>query len=226
MAFGSALVAICQLIRLIIHLIDQATKDAQEKSMLLRLIIKCTQCCVWCLEKTIEFISSYAYVFVAIEGKNFCAGCKDTFKLLTKYPAQVAVNQLVKSLLTILLGWSTPIICALVSYYHLRGSDWFTDSYSPFYSSLVVLIGAWFVASGVVEVYRCSIDTIYLSVFEDMENNHPPKFMSDSLRSSFGVDKAEKEAGNTKERYKSSAQKKEERATIKEADEAGGLARP
>ena len=59
-----------------------------------------------------------------------------------------------------------------------------------------------------------------------MENNHTPKFMSDSLLSSFGVDKAEKEAGNTKERYKSSAQKKEERAAIKEADEAGGLARP
>ena len=38
--------------------------------MVLKLGMKCVQCCMWCLQKTVEFVSYYGYVYVAIEGDN------------------------------------------------------------------------------------------------------------------------------------------------------------
>ena len=40
------------------------------------------------LQKSIEFISSYAFVFVGLEGQHFWGACKETFSLIIKYPAQ------------------------------------------------------------------------------------------------------------------------------------------
>ena len=51
---------------------------------MLRLVVKCAQCCMWCLERTIQFISYYGYIFVAMEGCNFCKGCSETFTLIAK----------------------------------------------------------------------------------------------------------------------------------------------
>lgn len=51
---------------------------------MLRMVVKCFRCGVWCLEKTIRFISFYGLVFVALQGCSFCKGCASTFKLLTE----------------------------------------------------------------------------------------------------------------------------------------------
>ena len=48
------------------------------------------------------------YVFVGLEGASFCSACKQTFLLLAAFPAQAAVNGMVKGLLLLLMGWSTP----------------------------------------------------------------------------------------------------------------------
>ena len=40
----------------------------QDSNFLLKLIVQCSRCCVWCLERTIQFITYFGFVFVAIEG--------------------------------------------------------------------------------------------------------------------------------------------------------------
>ena len=37
---------------------------------------------------------------------------------------------------------------------------------------------------------QVAVDTIYLCAFKDMEENSPPKYMSNDLRKGFGFDKA------------------------------------
>ena len=94
-AFGALILAICQLIRYILATVDWYTKDLQDKNLLFKMAIKCSQCAMWCLQKTIEFISYFGFVYVALEGKNFCWSCKETFKFLLtpKNAAQTAVNK-------------------------------------------------------------------------------------------------------------------------------------
>ena len=63
---------------------------------------------VW---STVEFAPALpppGYVFVGLEGASFCSACKQTFLLLAAFPAQAAVNGMVKGLLLLLMGWSTP----------------------------------------------------------------------------------------------------------------------
>tara|TARA_B100000780_G_C20970545_1_gene387493 strand:- start:87 stop:230 length:144 start_codon:yes stop_codon:yes gene_type:complete len=40
--------------------------------MHMQVAIKCTRCCLWCLEKCLQFITGYAYIFVALNGDSFC----------------------------------------------------------------------------------------------------------------------------------------------------------
>ena len=54
MAFGSLIIVIVSLIRYVLGLIDWATRDMREKNAVLKLCLKCTQVCMFCLEKTIQ----------------------------------------------------------------------------------------------------------------------------------------------------------------------------
>jgi len=202
MALGSLIIAICQLIRLVLASIDYYTKDLQDKNLWLKLVMKCSQCVMWCLQKTIEFISYYGYVFVAIKGHSFCRACFVTFGFVAKYMTQTVVNKAVQGMLRLLIGWTTPVACGLTTFFILDSISNY-DQYNPIWAGIVVFVVAYVVADGIVTVYDCIIDTIYLSAFQDMERPGGPKYMSDDLRKGFGLDPAvaAHEAGNHARKY-------------------------
>merc|ERR1719217_1724591 len=65
--FGSFIVALIQLIRIIMSVIDQQTKRLQDSNKLLKLAIKCAQVCLYCFEKTVKFITNYCYIYIAMQ---------------------------------------------------------------------------------------------------------------------------------------------------------------
>uniref|UniRef100_A0A7S4BTQ6 Choline transporter-like protein n=1 Tax=Chrysotila carterae TaxID=13221 RepID=A0A7S4BTQ6_CHRCT len=160
------------------------------------------RCAMWCLQKTIEFVSTYSYVFVAINGTTFCRGCRDTFKLIVSYPAQTAINQTIKKFLTLLISWSTPVICAVLCFFILDNDQSYKENYAPLYPALTVFLGGFLLSVGITTVLEASIDTIYLCAFKDMEaNKNGPTFMSNDLRKAFGLDVAKEEAGKKAELF-------------------------
>lgn len=204
LAFGSFIMTVVQIVRLVLYAIHTATKKtgAEDGSYLIKLLFRCAMCAVWCLEKSIEFITTYAYVHVAVDGTNFCTACKDTFCLIIKYPAQTAVNSLVKRLLCgVLLGLSTPFIAAAACFLYLDSRDDFTVHHSPLYSAVFVFLISWFVAAGIANVFEAILDTVFLCAFQDMDQNSPPLYLSDSMRKALGVDSADKEAGKSANYY-------------------------
>lgn len=82
LAFGSLLVAICRMIRVVLEYIDQKLK--QYDNQVTKAILCCLKCCFYCLEKFIKFINRNAYIMCAIHGKNFCVSAKDAFSLLMR----------------------------------------------------------------------------------------------------------------------------------------------
>ena len=88
--FGSFIVALIQIIRILLMALDRYTKKQQKANLMLKLLIKCTQCCMWCLEKTIKFITNYCYIYVGMQGAGFCKACFLTFSLIVTNPAQLA----------------------------------------------------------------------------------------------------------------------------------------
>jgi hypothetical protein len=192
LAVGAFVIAVCQTLRIAMKVFDEMTKEQQKGNLVMKLALKCAQCCMWCLQKTVEFVSYYGFVFVAIEGCSFCWACKRTFGLLITQPAQVTVNQIVKKLLGFLMTWSNPCLCAALCFYVLDGDAAYKDAgYEAIYPSLFVFLCAYVIAANVATVYGCSIDTILVCSIKDIsENPDDPKYLSNDLRKAFGFDKA------------------------------------
>jgi len=76
---------VVKLVKWALTTIDYYTKDLQGTNLALRLLLKCSQCCIWCLEKTIRFITKYGYIFVAIEGSSL-PGVLQDHGLLVQVP--------------------------------------------------------------------------------------------------------------------------------------------
>ncbi|KAL1512310.1 hypothetical protein AB1Y20_005572 [Prymnesium parvum] len=207
MAFGSLILGICQLLRLVLATIDYYTQDLQDKNLFLKIAMKCSQCVMYCLQKTIEFISYFGYIFVATRGENFCKACVSTFGFVCKYMAQTAVNKTVQSLLRLLIGWSIPFTCSIVTFLILDSIKAYED-YNAMWPALIVFISSFIIADGICTVYDCCIDTIYLLSFEDMSRSGGPKYMSADLRAGFGFDNAENEVSSSATKYKSVAERR------------------
>jgi len=189
-AFGALIIAICQLIRYVLATVDYYTKDLQQQNFVYRLVIKCAQCAMWCLQKTIEFISYFGFIYIALEGMDFCKACRTTFGFLLtpKNAAQTAVNKTVEKLIVLIIAWTTPTLLALVCYGVLEeNSEYIANGNNPIYPALLVWIGSFFIADAIATVFECTIDTIFLCSFKDA-SEYGGKFMSADMRSAFGMD--------------------------------------
>eukprot|EP01046_Picozoa_sp_COSAG06_P048201 COSAG06_NODE_7158_length_2604_cov_0.969661_1_plen_849_part_10 len=82
--FGGLLIAIIQLIRAIIEYIDRQTKALREHNPSLECVFKVLACCSWCAEKVVKYLTSNAYICVAITGKAFMPSAWQAFKILLK----------------------------------------------------------------------------------------------------------------------------------------------
>ncbi|ERE75842.1 choline transporter-like protein 2 isoform 2, partial [Cricetulus griseus] len=82
LAFGSLILAIVQIIRVVLEYLDQRLKAAQNKFA--KFLMVCLKCCFWCLEKFIKFLNRNAYIMIAIYGTNFCTSARNAFFLLMR----------------------------------------------------------------------------------------------------------------------------------------------
>jgi len=206
--FGAAIIALFRFIRLLFAVVEHGMRRAgMGNNMLVRLLFRCIQCCLACFEKTVEYISYWGYVFVAVHGTAFCRSCYDAFRLQMKYPCQTIVNISVKMILRLLLRITIPVGCTFFAFTYLGAV---APTHPPLLPAIVCLLSSFVIASAFSSVFDVSIDTLYLCSYEDMENSKKKTkdgkpyvpFMSDSLKAAFGIECAEKEAGHRGQRAK------------------------
>ena len=207
--FGSFIIAVIQLIRLILMAIDRYTKKQQKANFALKLAIKCTQCCMWCLEKTVKFITAYCYIYVAMQGSGFCRSCFATFGLIISHPAQLAINTFVRTILSWIQLLALPISCGFVCNLVLVNQG----KAEAVYPTVVVAIMAFVIAKVFSLVFSCVLDTLFVCCARD-KSEYKGKYMPDRLREAFGFNKRSK-----KDKKKGGDEEEEKEAL---ADDAGG----
>uniref|UniRef100_A0A8C4PYP3 Choline transporter-like protein n=1 Tax=Eptatretus burgeri TaxID=7764 RepID=A0A8C4PYP3_EPTBU len=62
LAFGSFILAIVQLIRILLEYIDHKLRASENK--VARFVMCCLKCCFWCMEKFVKFLNRNAYIMV------------------------------------------------------------------------------------------------------------------------------------------------------------------
>ncbi|XP_072420591.1 choline transporter-like protein 2 isoform X2 [Chiloscyllium punctatum] len=189
LAFGSLLLALVQVIRVLLEYIDQKVKGAQNK--VAKFILSCLKCCFWCLEKFLKFLNRNAYIMVAIYGKNFCTSAKNAFFLLMRNIIRVVVLDKVTDFL-LFLGK-----LLIVGGVGVLGFFFFTNRINIFEDKgptlnyywvplLTLIVGSYLVAHGFFSVYAMCVDTLFLCFCEDLERNdgsaERPYYSSPDLR--------------------------------------------
>merc|ERR1711928_63231 len=173
-AFGSLILAIIRTIKTILEYIEKKCKKFNND--LTKCLLKCCQCCLWCLEKFMRFINRNAYIMCAVKSTNFCSSAKDAFNLLMRNLVRVVVLDSVVDFLLFLGKIVIVLITGTVSYLAFSGQipDIADEvpSLNFFYTPVIfIVLGSYFIASSFFSVYAMAVDALFLSFLEDLERN-------------------------------------------------------
>ncbi|XP_018554173.1 choline transporter-like protein 2 isoform X2 [Lates calcarifer] len=198
LAFGSLILSIIQIIRVLLEYLDHKLKGAQNKFA--KFLLCCLKCCFWCLEKCIKFLNRNAYIMVAMYGKNFCTSARDAFFLLMRNMIRVAVLDKVTDFLLFLGKLLIVGLVGVFAFFFFSGRVKAFENTAPnlhyyWVPILTVVIGSYLIAHGFFSVYAMCVDTLFLCFCEDLERNDGsaarPYYMSSTLHEILWKNKAE-----------------------------------
>ncbi|KAH1020841.1 hypothetical protein HUJ04_010436 [Dendroctonus ponderosae] len=186
LAFGSLIIAICRMIRVMLEYVDKKLKKYD--NAFTRAILCCLKCFFWCLEKFLKFINKNAYIMCAIHGKNFCASAKDAFTLLLNNIVRVFVLDKVTDFLFFLSKLLVTFGVGAIAYvFFVTDYISFVDNSEIQYGLapvVAIMIATYLIATLFFNVYSMAVDTLFLCFLEDSEKNNGkdrPYYMSRNL---------------------------------------------
>ncbi|KAM4535045.1 choline transporter-like protein 2 [Fundulus diaphanus] len=164
LAFGSLILPIIQVIRVLLEYLEHRLKGAKNKYA--TFMFKCLKCCFWCLEK-FKFLNRNAYIMVAIYGKNFCASASAAFSLIMRNVIRVAVVDKVTDFLLFLGKLLIVGIVGVFAFFFFSGRVKAFEITAPnlhyyWVPILTVAIGSYLIAHGFFSVYAMCVDTLFL----------------------------------------------------------------
>ncbi|XP_068155971.1 choline transporter-like 2 isoform X1 [Drosophila tropicalis] len=187
-AFGSLILAICRMIRLILEYIDNKLKKYDNS--VTRAILCCMRCFFWLLETFLKFLNRNAYIMCAIHGKNFCSSAKDSFNLIMRNFLRVVTLDKVTDFLFFLSKMLLTAGSGVATYYFLANNPAIVQLHYKEVPTAVVVIAAFLISSVFFGVYSMAVDTLFLCFLEDCERNdgtpEKPYFMSKQLMKILG----------------------------------------
>ncbi|KAH8306254.1 hypothetical protein KR018_005316 [Drosophila ironensis] len=187
-AFGSLILAICRLIRLVLEYID--SKLRKYDNAVTRAILCCMRCFFWLLENFLKFLNRNAYIMCAIHGKNFCTSAKDAFNLIMRNFLRVVTLDKVTDFLFFLSKLLLTAGAGVSTYYFLANNPALIKLHYNAVPTTVVVIAAFLITSVFFGVYSMAVDTLFLCFLEDCERNdgspEKPFFMSKQLMKILG----------------------------------------
>nr|XP_033320907.1 choline transporter-like protein 1 isoform X1 [Megalopta genalis]XP_033320908.1 choline transporter-like protein 1 isoform X1 [Megalopta genalis]XP_033320909.1 choline transporter-like protein 1 isoform X1 [Megalopta genalis]XP_033320910.1 choline transporter-like protein 1 isoform X1 [Megalopta genalis] len=178
-AFGALVIGIVRFIRAIISFVQNRLK--QYDNDLVRGILCCCQCCLWCFECALKFLTRNAYIETAIYGCNFCTGGRKAFIALGSNILRVAAINSVGDFV-LFLGKVLVVTLTIVSGIYLVQKK--EGLHHPWVPIAVAGLFAFLVAHCFISIYEMVIDTIFICFCEDCEKNDGisrPYFMSRGL---------------------------------------------
>jgi choline transporter-like protein 2/4/5 len=163
-AFAAFIIAIFDFIRFCVMYIDrQMNAGGKKPGLVVQLAMKALLCCISCIKKTVEMISYYGLVFVAVNGTSFCGGCAATFRFMANNLGQVSINALIVWLLKMFSLGTVPVACSIVIFYVAEGQG----NASPFWPAFIVLLAAFVMTQACMTVFEAIVTTIFVCSFED-----------------------------------------------------------
>ncbi|KAF9049737.1 plasma-membrane choline transporter-domain-containing protein [Panaeolus papilionaceus] len=117
-AFGSLIVAILDLLRLVLNAIQHNANA--EGHPVEAILACCAACCVGIIQSLVEFFNRYAYIEIALYGKPYIAAAKDTWRLFKDRGIDALVNDSLVGMTLMWGGYAIGLLSVLFAYLYLR----------------------------------------------------------------------------------------------------------
>eukprot|EP00040_Diaphanoeca_grandis_P014167 m.71688 g.71688 ORF g.71688 m.71688 type:complete len:699 (-) comp24380_c1_seq1:84-2180(-) len=165
--FGSLIIAVVQLIRILFEYVKRKT-DGPNKGTLVKFVEKCLTCCLWCLEKCLKFINKNAYIETMLCGLDFCSAACQAFKVILKNILKIGALTFVGTIVIFMIKLLTSCLVAFIAF------EWLKDRPEITLLGLVVFfvfVVGWFVGDAFASVYEMVADTLLICFCEDKAQN-------------------------------------------------------
>ncbi|KAF8658257.1 hypothetical protein AX16_002033 [Volvariella volvacea WC 439] len=117
-AFGSLIVTILEMIKLILRMIQ--SNAAEDGNPVLACLACCAACIIGFIESLVEYFNRYAYIEIALYGKDYIGAAKDTWRLFKDRGIDALIND---SLVGMTMTWGAYLagcLSSLFAYLYLR----------------------------------------------------------------------------------------------------------
>ncbi|XP_022907847.2 choline transporter-like protein 1 [Onthophagus taurus] len=180
-SFGSLLIATIMFVRLLLAFLQKQLVNKTNSCA--KYMLKCCQCCLYCFEKLLKYISRNAYIEIAMYGQNFYNSGKRAFQILTANSLRVAVINSVGDFVLFLGKVLVVLATVFIGIEIFERKEGVQHIWVPLF---VVAIFTYYIAHCFITVYEMAIDTIFLCFCEDCSQNDglsKPYYMSKGLMS-------------------------------------------
>ncbi|CDW74451.1 UNKNOWN [Stylonychia lemnae] len=139
-AFGSLLIAIMQMIKLIFEYLRRKTRNLQAQSCIARCMCCIIGCFIQYLDSCVRFIAKNAYIQMALTSKNFCTSARLAFSLVVRNAGRFSMTNSIGGILIFLGRLLIAALSAWIAYIIIMNSDLKDEVYSPVFPIIVVVI--------------------------------------------------------------------------------------
>ena len=196
MALGSFVLAVVETLVAALEFVENQTKAEQQSNPVMKVVLKCCKCCLFCFERCLKFVSSYAYIFVFMQNTGFCMACYRTWRMMSQYPVQLSINSVVQKVLFAMQSISIPLMCTGWAYWSfLSSSGQLKHGFAGVSSDVLIAAGlpafcvfvlSMLVARSFASVYEQVVTALTTCVLTDIEQ-YRAKYARSQLREAFDL---------------------------------------
>ncbi|XP_068570142.1 choline transporter-like protein 1 isoform X2 [Cebidichthys violaceus] len=165
-AKGAFIITLVKIPRLFLMYIHNQLKGKENACA--RCLLKTCICCLWCLEKCLNYLNQNAYAATAINSTSFCTSARDAFVILVENALRVAtinaVGDFVLFLGKILIVTSTAFAGVLLLNYQRDYAEWLLPL-------IIVCLFSFLVAHCFLSIFEIVVDVLFLCFAIDTKYN-------------------------------------------------------
>ncbi|KAL0216570.1 hypothetical protein P9112_008754 [Eukaryota sp. TZLM1-RC] len=158
-ALASLLIALITLLRIIVNALQHAARKEGE-DIKVQIMLCLIKCCVRCIESIVKYISHYAYIFIAKDGRSFCSACGQTVEMISNNVFTMAVSNSISGFV-MLIGQLVGVAVAMLF------ATMILDASAEPILLVVIFFLAFSIMSVTTRLILVAIDTVMVCFFAD-----------------------------------------------------------
>lgn len=170
LAFGSFILTVCSIIKTLIDAISDNLQASGEGGIFAQVCMCCCQGIVAAIKDLLKYINKNAYIMCSIYGKNFIGSARDAVNLLVASAMHAYTLTYISKFLLFLIKFLIALLMSLITYLiYTNTSNVFLQF--KLLPAVLVGFGTYIIATIFFDVYAMAVDTLFLCVLDDVEQN-------------------------------------------------------